>query len=171
MNNIYYFSIQTICKSLESIIAILEKTKTWSQESGITEEQILNARLAPDMFNFAKQIQILSDNAKAVAGRFAEVEIPKMEDKETSLEELIERLQKTLEFIKNIPENKYQKAQDQKIILPHIPNKYQKAQDYAKNYAIPNFYFHMVVAYSILRNLGFKIGKSDYLGKLELFDL
>jgi uncharacterized protein len=171
MNNIYYFSIQTISKSLESAISILQKTQIWSQESGITEEQILNAKLAPDMFGFAKQIQILSDNAKAIAGRLAGIEIPKMEDKEVSLEELIQRLKKTLEFIKNIPENSYQNSQNQKIILPYIPNKYQKAEDYIKNYAIPNFYFHMVVAYSILRNLGFQIGKNDYLGKLELVDL
>jgi len=37
--------------------------------------------------------------------------------------------------------------------------------EYALTWAIPNFYFHFVTAYDILRAQGVPIGKSDYLGR------
>ena len=37
-------------------------------------------------------------------------------------------------------------------------------QDYLLGFALPNFYFHLVTAYNILRHNGIEIGKGDYLG-------
>ena len=36
--------------------------------------------------------------------------------------------------------------------------------EYATEYVIPNFYFHVSTAYNILRANGIEIGKTDYLG-------
>ena len=35
---------------------------------------------------------------------------------------------------------------------------------YLLGFALPNFYFHLVTAYNILRHNGVEIGKADYLG-------
>lgn len=49
---------------LQGLLTLLDKIETQAAEKGITEETILSAKLAPDMFSFTKQIQIASDNAK-----------------------------------------------------------------------------------------------------------
>ena len=45
-----------------------------------------------------------------------------------------------------------------------------RAQEYLYGRQIPNFYFHVVTAYNILRHGGVDVGKSDYLGPLDLID-
>ena len=42
-----------------------------------------------------------------------------------------------------------------------------KGQDYALNFALPNFYFHVTTAYAILRHNGLDIGKKDFLGDVK----
>ena len=56
---------------LRGLISLIEKIQTQAQEKNISDETILTARLAPDMLPFAKQIQIVSDNAKGMASRMA----------------------------------------------------------------------------------------------------
>jgi hypothetical protein len=43
--------------------------------------------------------------------------------------------------------------------------------DYAREYVLPNFFFHVSMAYAILRKEGAPIGKADYMGGLPLKDL
>ncbi|MGZ3481865.1 MAG: DUF1993 family protein [Myxococcaceae bacterium] len=41
-----------------------------------------------------------------------------------------------------------------------------RATDYLLEQAMPNFFFHLTVAYALLRHNGVDLGKKDYLGKL-----
>ena len=171
MSDKYLFCIESIQKSLNSVINILEKTQTWAKENGKTDEEVLQASLTPDMLPFVRQITILSDNAKGVASRLSGVENPKHEDTESTIAELIERVKMTREFINTIETQEYTNAHQQKIIMPYFPGKYQTAQDYVRDYALPNFYFHTVTAYGILRHIGVPLGKGDYIGSLVLNDI
>jgi len=171
MSDKYLFCIESILKSLNTAANILEKAQAWAKESGKSEEELLQARLAPDMLPLIKQITILSDNAKGVASRLSGTENPKYEDNESTFAELIERIKKTREFILSIDQQEYTDAHQQKIVMPYIPDKFQSAEDYARDYALPNFCFHLVTTYAILRNQGMPIGKMDYIGSLNLQDL
>jgi len=171
MSEKYLFCIESIQKSLNSLISILEKAQTWAKETGKSDEDVLSARLAPDMFPFVKQVTMVSDNAKGVATRLSGTENPAYEDNETTIAKLINRVKKTREFINTIEEQDYTDAHQKQIVLPYIPGKYQTAQDYVRDQALPNFYFHFVTAYAILRNQGMPIGKSDFIGGLVLNDL
>ena len=171
MSDKYLFCIESILKSLNSTINILEKAQAWAKESGKSEQELLQARLATDMMPLIKQFMILSDNAKGVASRLSGVENPKFEDNETTFVELVERIKKTREFILSIDQQEYTDAHQQKIVMPYFPGKFQSAEDYVRDYALPNFYFHMVTAYAILRNQGMPLSKGDYIGGLNLQDL
>ena len=160
-----------VLKSLNSSLNFLTKAEEYIQEKGISEETILSARLASDMFPFSKQIQMISDNGKSLVSRVTGLQAPKYEDKETSILELKERITKTIDFINSIPTEKYDEGNNQKIVLPMIPGKYQNGLDYVNFYGLPNLYFHVVTAYSILRNQGLKLGKTEYLNGLVLHDL
>ena len=38
------------------------------------------------------------------------------------------------------------------------------AEQYARNWALPQFYFHVMTAYTILRAQGIQLGKADFIG-------
>ena len=129
---------------------------------------LLWARLAPDMFPFTRQVQILSDNAKGVVARMYDVEIPSYSDEETTFDELIERLEKTKRFIALASEWKSAKAIDTiEATFPWNVWKSLTGQEYVLHLVIPNFYFHLVTLYNILRNNGVELGKQDFLGQLD----
>ena len=129
---------------------------------------LLWARIAPDMFPFTRQVQILSDNAKGVVARMYDVEIPSYSDEETTFDELIERLEKTKRFIALASEWKSAKAIDTiEATFPWNVWKSLTGQEYVLHLVIPNFYFHLVTLYNILRNNGVELGKQDFLGQLD----
>jgi hypothetical protein len=198
MSNQYYLATKGVQKSVEALINILKKVnddKTNSKAptvsdkipfadklqaaadsaqnlvNNVADKSIFDARLAPDMFPLSKQVTVVSDNLKGMVSRFTETENPKMEDTETNLDQLIERLQKTVDFANSVPESNYDKAGEIKAKLPWIPGKYLTANDYLFQFAIPNVYFHLSIAYSILRNNGYEVGKQDFIGGMNLQDL
>jgi hypothetical protein len=159
---------QMLIKTTENTLKIVLKTQTWANENNIEETVLLNAKLAPDMFSFSKQIQIVSDNLKGILSRMAMIDAPVMEDSETTLSELIQRLEKTLEYAKSIGVDSLNSSENQKIILPFMPTKFLETEDYLFGFAIPNFYFHTSAIYCIVRNLGVSVGKMDFIGSLNL---
>ncbi len=176
--SIYTHSLKTATKSVESLKAIVSKLpayldskKAMRGDNLISESYTLESRIAPDMLPLVRQVQIVSDNLKGMASRMAGVEAPKMEDNESSIAELIVRLEKTIEFAKSIPESAFEGAANRQATTPWIPGKYQTMEDYLVESAIPNLYFHITTAYCILRSLGMPIGKQDFIGGLTLHDI
>ena len=171
MQNLYIDTKYMMHKSLLSMITLLKKVQTQLPTVGHQEDELIHARLAPDMFLFVKQIQVMSDNAKGAMARLWGMDIPSMPDVEESIEELIQRLEKTAEFVISTPEEELMKADTRQMTLSYFPDKYQTAEDYVRDHAIPNFYFHFVTAYAILRMKGYDIGKADFIGGLNLKDI
>ncbi|MFN7160163.1 MAG: DUF1993 family protein [Candidatus Gracilibacteria bacterium] len=171
MSNLYVGTKYITLGALENMIALIRKIETQLESKGISEAELLDARLAPDMFPLVKQIQIMSDNAKGLNSRLSGVENPSMADEEKTFEELIVRLENTHQFIAGIDDEKYADADTRQIVMPYFPGKYQTAEDYVTDFGIANFYFHFVTAYAILRMKGFDIGKTDFGGTLHLRDL
>lgn len=171
MQNTYYLASQIVLKYLHSTLHILQKGKTYSVETNTSETDLMEARLSPDMFTFKQQIRSISDNAKGLVARIANKEIPKMEDTEENFDQLIDRIEKTIKFVESFTEADFAKSDEQKIVLPYIPGKFMTAGDYVKDYALANFFFHVVTAYAILRNAGVPLGKMDFLNGLNLQDL
>jgi len=171
MNYIYSFTISLFIKNLNALKHILEKSEEYAKEKNIDPNTWLNERLAPDMFPFVKQVQVVCDNAKGAAARLAEIEIPKYDDNEKTFGELKARIDKTIEFLETFSEESFKNAADAKVTLPYFPGKYLTGRDYACEYAVPNFLFHMVTAYAILRKNGVPLGKVDFINGLPLKDI
>ena len=122
-------------------------------------------RLFPDMFALARQVQIACDTAKGAVARLAGVEIPKHEDTEKTFDELKERIAKTLAFIATVKATQIDGTEDKEIVLKlqgkDVPT---KGMTYLLGRAWPNFYFHAITAYNILRHNGVELGKGDFIG-------
>ncbi|GAB0174295.1 MAG: DUF1993 domain-containing protein [Candidatus Altimarinota bacterium] len=161
----FYDAVITLPKArLKGLLSLIEKIESQVKEKNMIDAEVLNLRLAPDMFSFAKQIQIATDNAKGMASRLARVEAPKFEDNETTLSDLKNRLNKTISYLETFTSEHFKDADTAEARFPYFPGMKMVGKGYVFTYGIPNFMFHVVTAYSILRNAGFDIGKADFMG-------
>lgn len=163
--NLYDFTIPLYIKALTSLDACLKKGEEWAKEKGISVDDLCDYRLIEDMKPLAFQIQVASNTSKNSAVRVAGTTAVPMEDDETTMAQLHERIQKTLEVLKGIKREEFDGKHDATV---HIQNsrmdKDVTALQYLQNYALPNFFFHVTTAYDILRAKGVPLGKADYLG-------
>jgi hypothetical protein len=151
--------------SLTALSKILDKAMAFEAAKKIKPDVIPNLRLIADMLPFWRQITIATDHAKGACARLSGMEVPSFADTETTLVELKERVEKTIAFLKTIPENACEGAESKTITIKAGPRELSfPAPNYLWNYAVPNFYFHMTTAYNILRSQGVEIGKADFLG-------
>ena len=166
-----YEFIPQFSKMLNNLSGLLEKAKTFAEQKKFDASNLLTARLAPDQFHFTRQVQIACDSAKAYAAKLTGKEAPKHEDKETTIPELQDRIRKTIQFLETIKADDFKGWETRQVTNPRREGKFLPGNEFAMEQAIPNFYFHMTTAYSILRHNGLEVGKKDYLGTLNYRDL
>jgi uncharacterized protein len=132
-------------------------------------DDLLTMRLAPDQFTLVRQIQTACDNAKMMSGRLAGREWPSHPDTETTFAQLRERITSVTSYLDTLTADDFAGASDRNVRLPWMqPDQFMTAADYLIQFALPNFYFHLVTAYSILRHEGVQLGKIDFLGPIAI---
>lgn len=151
--------------TLMALSAILDKAVAHCEARKIDPNAFLQARLFPDMFPLTRQVQIACDMAKGAAARLAGVDIPKYEDNEVTFADLKARIAKTVDFVRSFKPEQINGSEDRPIVL-QVPNRQLEftGQQYLTAYVLPNVYFHVSTAYSLLRQGGLEIGKRDFLG-------
>ena len=166
--SLYDVSIPIFTLSLSNLSAILDKADSHGGAKKVDPKVIPQARLIVDMLPLSAQIQIACDTAKGAAARLAGVAIPKHEDTEATLAELKARVAKTLDFIKTIKPEQLQGAETREVVLqfPQTTLKFN-GLNYLTNFALPNFFFHVTMAYALLRKNGVDLGKRDFLGPIQ----
>ena len=158
-------SVPVYTQFLTALSAILKKAAAHAEAKKIDPSVLINARLSPDMFALARQVQIATDHAKGSLARLAGVEIPSYADTEATFDELEARIQKTLAFVKTFKPEQIDGTEGKEIVLTFGTQKFPfNGQTYLIQFALPNFYFHTTMAYAILRENGVEIGKRDFMG-------
>jgi hypothetical protein len=167
----YSLAVTQANKMLANTLGIMQKAEEFAASKKIDVNVFVQDRLAMDQLPFVKQIQIASDSAKFMAARLSATEPPKFEDNETTWPELKTRIQKTIDFIKTCKAEKFQGWEERRVPIGFMPGKYVIGAEYLHEMAMPNLYFHITTAYSILRHRGVPVGKMDYLGNINFKDL
>ena len=162
--SMHQVSAPVFVQGLKGLLNVLRKTAAHVDAKGIDPTAILQARLYPDMFPFVRQVQICTDFAKGPVARLAGEEPPAWEDIETSLAELIARVERAIAYVEAVDAARLEGSEDRDITLVRRgETSVVKGQPYLLGQAIPNFYFHLTTAYAIARHNGVEIGKRDYL--------
>jgi uncharacterized protein len=166
--NIYQTSVPVFLQTLGALSSILTKAASFAEAKKIDPSVLINARLAPDMYALARQIQIATDHAKGASARLAGVEIPAYADTETTFPELQARIAKTVEFIKSLKPAQFEGADAREVTLKIGGQEMKfKGAIYLSHFAFTNFFFHATTAYNILRHNGVEIGKRDFIGSIS----
>ena len=169
--NLYTTTITPMMKTLTALTGILDKAAAHAatrqldwHPKGMMEQSLIESHLIFDQFGFIRQVQVACDNAKGAAARLAGIEVPKFEDNEKTIDELKARVKKTLDFMATIKPEQVVGQENRRLVLPHHDGMDISAAEYATHQLMPNFYFHVTTAYSILRSNGVLLGKADYMG-------
>jgi hypothetical protein len=163
--SMYSMSVETFLPMLGTLSSLLNKGLKHAADKKFEPGVLVNARLAPDMLPLSRQIQIACDMAKNGSSRLAGQEAPRFEDNETTMEELLTRIARTIDHLKSIPASAIDGSEDRDIKIPMRDRTLEmKGLPFLKTWALPNFYFHVVMSYAILRHNGIDIGKRDFLG-------
>lgn len=163
---IFDLTVPQFIKSLKNFDTILDKAAAHADMKKFDFDVLTNSRLAPDMFPFVRQVQIMCDTAKLCASRLTGKTAPVQEDNEKTFSDIKARVQSVIAYLETMKPEDYKNAKDAVITQPRWEGKTLSGEDYVIHHAIPNFYFHLTTAYAILRNNGVEIGKKDYLGPI-----
>lgn len=154
---------------LNALSGVLDKAAAHAAAKKVDPSVLLGWRLAPDMFAFTRQVQVACDQAKNGASRLAGIEPPKFEDAETTIDQLKERIARTLAHVKSLDAAAIDASSERDIVFPLGPKKAKmKGADYLNHFVLPNFFFHLTATYAIARNFGTDLAKRDFLGALPL---
>jgi len=163
--SLYDTTVPFFISGLTSLSHILKKAEALTKEKGIDEKEFLASRLTPDMLPLTFQIQTASNTSKNTLVRLISSEAVPMEDKETTFAELQDRIAKTLAILKGADKSSFKDDFTTEIEVPMGKDRKMNFTKlaYVQSFAVPNFYFHVVTAYAILRMKGVEIGKGDFL--------
>ena len=164
MSFMYDASIPVFQRFLKNLDTFLERAEKYAEQKKFDSVVLVRARLAPDMFDLARQVQIAADMAKGCAARLTGAEPPKFDDNEATIGELRARIKKTLEYVGSVDRKGFDGSETQDIVLAMRDRTLEfKGKDYLLGWVLPNFYFHVTTAYAILRHNGLELGKMDFL--------
>ena len=165
---LYDITITQYSKMLENLSRVLDKAAQYADTKKFTIEVLLNSRLAPDQFNLLRQIQITCDTAKVGAARICGKEAPSHPDTETNLPELQTRIKVVQDYLASFKPEDFAGAEVRHVSQPRWEGKYLTGTEFVIQHSLPNMYFHITTAYSILRHNGVDVGKKDFLGNMPL---
>ena len=152
-------------RGLGVLKVVLTKGAAHAAERGLSEAAMLEARLAPDMFNLTRQVQSTSDAAKFAAYRLAGLPPPSFADTEASFAELLTRIGRTTQLLEQFTPSQFEGSEARAITIGSGAGQRSfDGRSYLLGFALPNFFFHLTTAYDVLRHQGVSLGKRDFLG-------
>lgn len=163
--SIYEISVPVFVRKLGVLSRLLAKGEAHAAASGMAPAEILEAKLAPNMYNLIRQVQTACDAAKFGAARLAGITPPSHPDTETSFAELQARIKSVLDFLNGLDQAAFEGAENKPVALKTGSGDLSfDGKGYLLTFALPHFYFHIVTAYDILRHKGVELVKGNYLG-------
>lgn len=163
--DLYDLTVPLFLRSLKNLSLLLAKGEAFASEQGIDPRTLIDATLIADMRPLSAQVQMASDSAKNCAIRLGELDPLPMPDTEQDFAQLQDRIARTIAFLESVPRERIDGREDAPAVLQTPSGDFTfTGRSYALSFAIPNFLFHVTMAYALLRQAGVPIGKLDYLG-------
>ena len=129
-------------------------------------DSVLQERLAPDMLPLGAQVALACNQPRGFSQWCAGSPIENLSPEVDSVALARSHISQTRELVSGIAAGDDKLDETKRIGLG--PGRYCElpARQYASDYLLPNFYFHVTVAYAILRKLGVPVGKADFMSFL-----
>ena len=168
--SLYDATVAGFLQILGAAEGVLAKGRAHCEASGIDLAEVVEARLAPDMFPFRFQVtQIAHHTAGAIAGAKAGLFTPdplSLTADYAELQKIVADAHKAVVAATpdeiNALEGKDVLFQFGEMKMPFL------AEGFLLSFSTPNLHFHAATTYDILRMKGVPLGKRDYMGRPRL---
>jgi hypothetical protein len=158
-------TVPVFVRGLTILSTLLAKGAEHAAQAGMQPQDLPGARLVDDMLPLSAQVQRASDTSKFAVQRISGVAAPSFADDETTFGDLQARISRTIAYLQSVDTSLLDAGTGKEIALNWgAAGGTFTGTTYLLTIALPNFYFHIVTAYDILRHRGVAIGKLDYLG-------
>lgn len=159
-------SIQTLFQSrLMTLEHLLNSAHTHFSGS----ESFLQQRIAADMLPLGTQIAFTCNQPRNFALWCDDKPANNLNPEVTSLTQAYAHIANTKELLSSISAKDAKLDEITRIDLGQSLYAELSGSAYVNDFLIPNFYFHLVTAYDILRMINVPIGKRDYMLHLVPF--
>lgn len=168
--------VPTYIQMLGRLSAWLEKAQAQRPDDA---EALLSARLAPDMFPLATQIRFACRQAQEAVFRLKGEAFPESSnilleegrnagEHPGSIADAQARIAETIDLLNALSATALDIEPETPIAhaLPAGITFDLTAEQFARDWALPQFYFHVMTAYAILRASGTELGKTDYVAHM-----
>ncbi|NVD39489.1 DUF1993 domain-containing protein [Ensifer sp. HO-A22] len=160
----YRLSVPTFVHGFGVLGKLLDKAEAHANETGLSLDDLVNARLTADMLPLSGQVQRASDTSKGTIARLTDLQVPSFPDEEKTFSDLRERIAKTVAFLETVRLADLDGSETREVTLNFTKLKMTlSGEDYLLKFVLPNFYFHLTTAYDILRHKGVPVGKADFI--------
>jgi hypothetical protein len=162
---LYAASVTVFDRGLTGLAHVMNKALDHMRANALDEREFTGGRLHETMLPFYRQVQIACDFARKTPLRALSRAIPVLPDDEQNFVQLQALVAETRESLQAFQPSDFENRADVVISVPLGPQTVEMpAAQYVFGFATPNFYFHYVTAYDILRHRGVEIGKRDFFG-------
>ena len=163
---IYELTVPVFQRGLHGLSNVLDKAVAHAGANKSDPEALMALRLHSSMWNLAEQVRAACNFPVRACVRLGSAAMPQFDGKDDSIAALKERIAFTLKFVESVPASAFAGSESKEIVYPRGDTQHKvSGKDYLLDFALPNFYFHLTAAYSILRQHGVALVKEDYLGE------
>jgi hypothetical protein len=168
--SLYLVTASQFSNMLGNLDRWLDKAVEHAATRSFDPNVLLQSRLAPDQFPLLKQIQVACDTSKISVSLVTGKVAPKHPDDEQTIAQLKARIASVREYLDGFSAADFEGAETRALTPPALQGRSAAAVDYVAGFSLPNFYFHVSMAYAILRHNGVPLGKKDYIGRVKLLE-
>jgi hypothetical protein len=167
--SLYAATIPSYRQILAAVSGLLRIAQAFCADKGIEAQELVQARLAPDMLPFAYQVKSTAVHSLgAIEGVRKGVFSPDMTPPPQTFAALEERIATTLSALEAIEPAEVESFIGRDMRFEFGDRRLDfTAEEFLLSFSQPNFYFHAATAYDILRWKGAPLGKRDFLGRVR----
>jgi len=157
-----YSLVGLYSQGIETLANLLKKGVEHAKATGASEAEMLDWRLAQDMFPLRRQAQIVCTFATQWPARAAGLTVPAAVEGESSVSDLLDAIAAAKAYLKDLKPEQFEGRDEVPLTLdigeikPSLP-----IGQWVGGFATTNFYFHLSLTYAILRMKGVPLGKRD----------
>jgi hypothetical protein len=161
----YSASVPVLVRYLDRLTELVDLAEKHTEIYGLAAEEALDARISNEMFPFEVQVRIAANFALRASFPLTGKAVPHVEEFPASFAGLRSRISRSASLVRELQCNEFEIAETRTVqdVAGHAVVSLPAAE-FLLQYALPNFFFHISVAYAILRKLGIAVGKQHFDG-------
>lgn len=163
-------SVGAFLPILRKMPLLIDKAADHCAATGMSHSELLDKRLAPDMWPLAKQFALAANfSARCIRSVATGQFTPDISQPPMDLAALHAIIEEAIGYLEGLDPQEVEALADREMLFEwRDSRRLFTGQDFLLTYALPNFHFHTTTAYAILRGLGLNLVKGDWLGEMRV---